>query len=91
MLQRGGGHERVRAGAADGWGRAAARERGWRGTSAGVRGWDAWAASGGRGVQARGRERERGGKLGPDTAQPRGGRKGFSFFSFSISFLFSFP
>jgi hypothetical protein len=64
MLQRGGGHERVRASAADGWGRAAARERGWRGTSAGVRGWDAWAASGGR---------------------------GFSFFSFSISFLFSFP
>jgi hypothetical protein len=34
---------------------------------------------------------ERGGKwLRPDPAQPRGGRRDFSFFSFSISFLFPF-
>jgi hypothetical protein len=74
----------VRAGAADGWGRAAARERGCVAR--------AWArADGPRGPRAEGgecrREGEReGGKLGPDTAQPRGGRRDFPFFSFSIFF-----
>jgi hypothetical protein len=46
-----------------------------------------WAASGGRGMRARGRERE-GGELGPDSAQPRG--KGFYFFFFFSLFLIPF-
>jgi hypothetical protein len=72
--------EREREGAADRWGRAVRR-------SVDARSWAAWAG------EERGKTRARA-RLGPETAQPRGGRVFFLFlFLFSISqfhFLFLF-
>jgi hypothetical protein len=68
-------------GVADGWGWAV---RGERGTREMARVGHEWG-------EERGHAGGRGKKLVPDPAQPRGGRRDFPFFSFSISFLFPFP
>jgi hypothetical protein len=63
--QRKSGCEGEREGAADGWGRAVS----WGGMGVARGRWAAWA---GRGRSAGAREREKGRRLGPDPAQPRG-------------------
>jgi hypothetical protein len=65
--------ERERGGATDRWGRDVMR-------GAGAHNWAAWAVGGEGGKRARAR-------LGPETAQPRGGEK--MFFLFLFLFLIS--
>jgi hypothetical protein len=71
--------ERARVRATDGWGRAGSGRGGAAPARAGARGKRAaWAGRGGGALE----------RVGPETAQPRGGGFSFFFFLFSISYFY---